>query len=223
MPHSGVPWVPVPMSGGWECAGSPQVCLGSELWAVPGDRGQSRFSGTGWAGRSAGWRIMERGGDGGGKPQSDVSFTVALRSPPGGVQLPLRAPGGVCGVTTGELLPPAPMAPAVVLLVLPLCCPAWLQPTPSCLLWPAPVASLDLALAVHITSSLLYLLPSVLVSPGEVAVGVAGSKKLLGGKRKRKRWQRVLLKFPCVSGSVLDSGIDLCVVGRCLSVCSACF
>lgn len=180
--------------------------------------GQSRFSGTGWAGRSMGWRLMECGG---GKPQSDVSFTVPLRSPPGAVQHSLRAPGDVCGVTARELLPPAPMAPAVVLLVLPLCCPAWLQPTPSCLLRPAPVASLDLALAVHITSSLLYLLPSVLVSPGEVAVEVAGSKKLLGGKKRK--WQRVLLKSPPVSGSILAFGTCMCVVGRWLSVCSAGF
>lgn len=92
---------------------------------------------------------------------------------------------------------------------------------PSCLLRPAPVASLDLALAVHITSSLLYLLPSVLVSPGEVAVEVAGSKKPLGGKRRR--WQRVVLKSPLVSGSILDFGTGVCVVGRWLSVCSAGF
>lgn len=92
---------------------------------------------------------------------------------------------------------------------------------PSCLLRPAPVASLDLALAVHITSSLLYLLPSVLVSPGEVAVEVAGWKNLLGGKRRR--WQRVLLKSPPVSGSILDFGTGVCVVGRWLSVCSAGF
>lgn len=190
------------------CWSSPW-CLGSELWVVPGGRGQSRFSGTGWAGRSMGWRLMGRGG-GGGKPQSDVSFTVPLGSPPGGVQLSLRAPGGVCGVTTGESCSPCPDGTrgraACAASVLP--CLAAAHP-PGCILRPAPVASLDLALAVHITSSLLYLLPSVLVTPGEVAVEVAGSKKLLGGKRRR--WQRVLLKSLPVSGSILNSGTGVCV------------
>lgn len=145
-------------------------------------------------------------------PRATCPFTLPLRSPPSGVQLSLRTPGGVCGVTTRELLPCARAARAAPVL------PPWLQPTPppSCLLWPAPIASLDLALAVHITSSLLYLLPSVLVSPGEVAVEVAGSKKLLGGKRSR--WQRVLLKSPPVSGSILGFGTGVCVVGRWLSV-----
>lgn len=94
---------PPPPQGFGVCWSSPW-CFGWELWAVPGGRGQSRFSGTGWAGRSVGWRLLGRGG-GGGKPQSDVSFTVPLGSPPDGVQLSLRAPGGACGVSTGELLP----------------------------------------------------------------------------------------------------------------------
>lgn len=50
---------------------------------------------------------------------------------------------------------------------------------------------------------------------------VAGSKKPLG--RKRRRWQRLLLKSPLVSGSILDFGTGVCVVGRWLRVRSAGF
>lgn len=38
------------------------------------------------------------------------AVTVPLGSPPGGVQLSLRTPGGVCAVTAGEPLPPCPGA-----------------------------------------------------------------------------------------------------------------
>lgn len=78
--------------------------------------GQSRFSGTGWSGVSLSVVVVVA------NPRATCPFTVPLRSPPGGVQLSLRTPGGGCGVTAAS--------PAVVLLVLPLCCPAWLQPTP---------------------------------------------------------------------------------------------
>lgn len=46
----GVPWVLVPSSGGLGCAGAPHLCLGSQLREFPRGRGQSSFSGTGWAG-----------------------------------------------------------------------------------------------------------------------------------------------------------------------------
>lgn len=111
-------------------------------------------------------RIRERGG---GKPKSDVSClhwalqVTSCSGPP----LPENPTGGVCSLTAGELAFPCSgtASTPVLLLVLPLCClPDYPRRahSPSSLLWPASVASSDLALAVHITSTSLYLLPSVL-------------------------------------------------------------
>lgn len=89
-------------------------------------RGQSRFSGTGWAEEIREWSLIVRGG--GGKPQSDVSLhrapQVTSRWGPAFPENPWRW-------LWGHSCFPCPDAasPAVVLLVLPPCCPAWLQPT----------------------------------------------------------------------------------------------
>lgn len=66
-------------------------------------------------------RLVEQGG-GGGKPQSDMSLHLALRSPPCGVQLSLRT------LEVSVVSPPESCFPAVVLLVLPLCCPPGCSP-----------------------------------------------------------------------------------------------